>query len=261
MAASPGKRRTLPIACAVSPEPDEDNANDRRPASRDSLPPTPRRMLYGRSRGKTLRAGQKRLLQEALPRLAVSPEALASGTLFPFQPRELWLEIGFGSGEHLIEQAKANPDVGLIGCEPFLNGVAAALSGLEREKLVNVRLRRGDAQTLLEAAPTACFSRVFLLYPDPWPKRRHHKRRVVTAAVLEALARTLRPGGELRFATDIDDYAGWTLRRFIASPFFRWTAKRADDWRTPWPGWRPTRYEAKARREGRGSVYLNFVRL
>jgi tRNA (guanine-N7-)-methyltransferase len=246
----------LPIPSAVSPEPDGDNVKDR-----DSLSIAPRRTLYGRSRGKTLRAGQERLLHEALPRVAIGPEAIASGALFAFEPRELWLEIGFGSGEHLIEQAKAHPDVGLIGCERFLNGVAAALSGLERERLANVRLNRGDAWTLLEAAPSGWFSRVFLLYPDPWPKRRHNKRRVVSEAMVEELARTLRPGGDMRFATDIDDYAGWTLRRFIASPFFRWTATRADDWRTPWPEWRPTRYEAKARREGRGSVYLTFVRL
>ncbi len=230
-------------------------------ASGDGLSQAPRRRLYGRSRGKTLRAGQERLLSEAMPRLEIAPEALASGAIFGFEPRELWLEIGFGSGEHLIEQAKAHPDVGLIGCEPFLNGVVAALSGIERERLVNVRIRRGDVQTLLEAAPEAFFSRVFMLYPDPWPKRRHNKRRVVSDPMIEVLARTLRPGGELRFATDIDDYAGWSLRRFLASPFFRWKAARADDWRTPWPEWRPTRYEAKARRAGRGSVYLSFVRL
>ncbi len=231
------------------------------PASVDSDSPSPRRRLYGRSRGKALRAGQERLLEQVLPRLTIAPEALASGSLFSFAPRELWLEIGFGSGEHLIAQAKSNPEVGFIGCEPFLNGVAAALSGIDREKLMNVRIRRGDAQTLLEAAPEGLFSRVFMLYPDPWPKRRHHKRRVVSDPIVEALARTLRPGGEFRFATDIDDYAGWTLRRFLASTFFRWTAARADDWRTPWPEWRPTRYEAKARKAGRGSVYLNFVRL
>jgi tRNA (guanine-N7-)-methyltransferase len=227
----------------------------------DRLSETPRRTLYGRCRGKALRPGQERLLAEALPRVEVVPEALGGERLFSFEPREVWLEIGFGAGEHLIEQAKSHPDVGFIGCEPFLNGVAAALSGIEREKLLNVRLRRGDAETLLEASPDAYFARVFLLYPDPWPKRRHNKRRVVSEAMIGALARTLRPGGELRFATDIDDYAGWTLRRFLAFSNFRWAAKRAEEWRTPWPEWRPTRYEAKARREGRGSVYLTFVRV
>jgi tRNA (guanine-N7-)-methyltransferase len=223
--------------------------------------PGPVRRLYGRSRGKALRAGQERLLAEALPRFSIEPEALASGRAFVSPPREAWLEIGFGAGEHLIEQAKANPDVGIVGCEPFLNGVAAALASLEREGLCNVRLRRGDAQTLIDAAPDAFFSRVFMLYPDPWPKRRHHKRRVIAMAMIEALARVMAGGAELRFATDIDDYAGWTLARFLASPNFRWAAARADDWRRPWPEWRPTRYEAKARCEGRRSVYLTFVRL
>jgi tRNA (guanine-N7-)-methyltransferase len=223
--------------------------------------PTLRRRLYGRSRGKALRAGQERLLAEALPLFSITPEALAVGRAFAAEPREVWLEIGFGAGEHLIEQAKANPDVGLVGCEPFLNGVAVALAGLKREQIANVRLRRGDAQAVIEAAPDGFFSRVFILYPDPWPKRRHHKRRVVAEGMIEALARVMRSGGELRFVTDVDDYAGWTLKRFLASPHFRWTANRADDWRRPWPEWRPTRYEAKAREGGRGSVYLTFVRL
>jgi tRNA (guanine-N7-)-methyltransferase len=223
--------------------------------------PTPVRRLYGRSRGKALRAGQERLLAEALPLFSIEPEALAAGRAFGAPPREVWLEIGFGAGEHLIEQAKANPDVGVVGCEPFLNGVVAALAGLKRERLSNVRLRRGDAQALIEAAPDAFFSRVFMLYPDPWPKRRHHKRRVITMGMIEALARVMLGGAELRFATDVDDYAGWTLARFLASSHFRWAAPRADDWRRPWPEWRPTRYEAKARCESRRSVYLTFVRL
>jgi tRNA (guanine-N7-)-methyltransferase len=226
-----------------------------------SIGPAPVPRLYGRSRGKALRAGQERLLAETLPLISITPEALAAGQAFALRPREVWLEIGFGSGEHLIELAKANPDVGVVGCEPFLNGVAAVLAGLEREQLFNVRVRRGDAQALVEAAPDGFFSRVFILYPDPWPKRRHHKRRIVAAHMIEALARVIRSGGELRFVTDIDDYAGWTLKRFLASPSFRWTASRADDWRRPWPNWRPTCYETKARREGRGSVYLTFARL
>ena len=219
------------------------------------------RKLYGRSRGKPLRAGRERLLAETLPRLEVAPGSLSRGRLFGFEPREIWLEVGFGSGEHLIEQAKAHPDVGFIGCEPFLNGVAAALAGVERERLPNVRLRRGDAEALLEAAPEAYFARVFLLYPDPWPKRRHHKRRLISGAMVRTLARTMRPGGELRFATDVDDYSGWTLRRFLSSDDFTWRAARADDWRTPWPDWRPTRYEAKAQRERRGPAYLTFIRV
>ena len=219
------------------------------------------RGFYGRSRGKVLRAGQKRLLAEALPLFSIAPESLAEGRAFVPAPREVWLEIGFGAGEYLIEQAKANPDVGLVGCEPFLNGVVAALAGLKRDEISNVLLWRGDAQAVIKAVPDAFFSRVFMLYPDPWPKRRHHKRRVVSVGFVAALARVMRKGAEFRFATDIDDYAGWTLSRFLASPHFRWTAARADDWRRPWPGWRPTRYEAKARFDGRRSVYLTFVRL
>jgi tRNA (guanine-N7-)-methyltransferase len=227
----------------------------------DNASPAPRPRLHGRSRGKALRAGQERLLADALPRFEIASEALAAGWSFSPALREVWLEIGFGSGEHLVEQASAHRDVGFVGCEPFLNGVVAALSGIEREKLENVRLRRGDARSLLAVSPEGFFSRVFILYPDPWPKRRHNKRRIISAPMIVALARALRSGGEVRFATDIDDYSGWALTRFLASPQFRWSAERAEDWRTPWPEWRPTRYEAKARMAGRGSVYLTFVRL
>jgi tRNA (guanine-N7-)-methyltransferase len=223
--------------------------------------PAAARALYGRSCGKALRAGQKRLLAEALPQFSVALEGLAEGRAFVRTPRGMWLEIGFGAGEHLIEQAKVNLDIGFVGCEPFLNGFVAALAGLRREGLSNVRLRRGDAQAVIEAAPNAFFSRVFVLYPDPWPKRRHHKRRLIAQGLIDALARVMRRGAELRFATDIDDYAGWTLARFLDSPHFGWVATRAHDWRQPWPEWRPTRYEVKAHSEGRGSVYLTFVRL
>jgi tRNA (guanine-N7-)-methyltransferase len=225
-----------------------------------SDPEADRGRLYGRSRGKALRAGQQRLLAEALPLVEIAPEALRSPGLFPADTREVWLEIGFGAGEHMVAEASARPDVGIVGCEPFVNGVAAALSAIEREGLRNVRIRCGDARTLLAAAPEAFFSRIFILYPDPWPKRRHNKRRLVSADTIAALARAMKPRGELRFATDIDDYAGWTLARFLASTEFRWTARCADDWRNPWPEWRPTRYEAKARKAGRGTVYLTFVR-
>jgi tRNA (guanine-N7-)-methyltransferase len=218
-----------------------------------------RRPLYGRRRGRPLRAGQGRLLAETLPGVEIAPLTLVAGVPFAREPRELWLEIGFGSGEHLVEQARTHPDIGFVGCEPFLNGVATALAGIERERLDNVRLRHGDAETLLDAAPDGLFGRIFILYPDPWPKRRHNKRRVISELMVETLGRVLKAGGELRFATDIDDYAGWTLRRFLASSRFRWKAERAADWRNPWPDWRPTRYETKARRAGRGSVYLTFV--
>jgi tRNA (guanine-N7-)-methyltransferase len=154
----------------------------------------------------------------------------------------------------------AHRDIGFIGAEPFVNGVAKALAAIERNKLDNIRLRAGDAIALVGSLPAGALSRVFVLYPDPWPKRRHRKRRIISAEMVEDLARVLRAGGEARFATDIDDYAGWTLRRFLDSRAFFWPARKADDWRTPWPDWRETRYEAKAKRAGRGPVYLTFVR-
>ena len=197
-------------------------------------------------------------MRALLPSVAVDLGALRAGTLFP--GRELWLEIGFGGGEHLLARALEHPDVGFIGCEPFVNGVAKLLAGVAARDLDNVRVHCDDALALLDAAPEACFSRAYLLYPDPWPKRRQQKRRFVSEQNIAALARVLKPGGELRFATDIDDYAGWTLRRFLDSPSFVWEARTADDWRLPWEGWAPTRYEAKARAAGRGSVYLTFRR-
>ncbi len=220
-----------------------------------------RRTLYGRSKGKALRAGHARLIAERLPALELDAATLASrAPLFAFRPRELWLEIGFGGGEHLIAQARAHPDVGFVGCEPFVNGVAKLLAALELHRLDNVRLRAGDARARIEALPSASRSRVFVLYPDPWPKRRHHKRRVISAEMIGQVARVARPGAIVRFATDIDDYAGWTLARFLDSPVFRWAARTADDWRIPWDDWTATRYEAKARAAGRASAYLTFIR-
>ena len=219
-----------------------------------------RRALFGRSKGKKLRAHHSDLMRDLLPRLDVDLSALREGRLFA-DGRPLWLEIGFGGAEHLLARAAENPDVGFIGCEPFVNGVAKLLAGVEAAGLDNVRVRMDDATALIETAPDAAFSRIYLLYPDPWPKRRQQKRRFVSARNVAALARVLKAGGELRFATDIDDYAGWTLRRFLASPDFAWVARTADDWRTPWEGWAPTRYERKARAAGRGSVYLTFKRI
>jgi tRNA (guanine-N7-)-methyltransferase len=198
-------------------------------------------------------------MRDLKPRLEADLAALRSGTLFA-PGRELWLEIGFGGGEHLLARAAENPDVGFVGCEPFVNGVAKLLAGVEAQGLDNIRVRADDATALIEAAPDAAFSRLYLLYPDPWPKRRQQKRRIVSERNIAAFARVLKPGGELRFATDIDDYAGWTLRRFLSHPAFAWEATTADDWRRPWAGWAPTRYEAKARAAGRPSAYLTFRR-
>ena len=216
-----------------------------------------RRALYGRSKGKTLRAYHARLVAELLPRVEVGSAA----DLFDQPGRELRLEIGFGGGEHLAARARENPDIAFIGCEPFVNGVAKLLATIDEEKLGNIRVRAGDARALIETLPAASLSRIYILYPDPWPKRRQHKRRLISAEMIGELARVAKPGAEIRFATDIDDYAGWTLARFLRSPDFEWLAGRADNWRRPWRGWAPTRYEAKARVAGRASAYLTFRRL
>ena len=220
------------------------------------------RAFFGRRKGRPLRSHQSALLDELLPRLAVDltsrPHDLCE--IFSPRPAEICLEIGFGGGEHLLAQAAAKPDVGFIGCEAFVNGMAKMLAGIEARGIANVRLHFGDAIELLQWLPDASLARVDLLYPDPWPKRRHWKRRFVQDESISALARVLRAGGEFRFATDIVDYAAWTLMRALRSPDFLWTADRANDWRKPWPDYSRTRYEAKAVREGRTPCYLVFRR-
>lgn len=222
----------------------------------------PRRQLYGRSKGKALRAAQAGRIAEQLPALAIDIEALKADPLALFggkaQPRDLMLEIGFGGGEHLAAMAEAHPETAFLGVEPFLNGVAKLLAAIESGGLGNIRLLRGDARDVLAALPDASLARVYLLYPDPWPKRRQRKRRIVDMDFLAEVARVLVPGGELRFATDIDDYAGWTLARIAAQEALVWLAEAADDWRRPWPEWHRTRYEAKALREGRTPGYFRF---
>lgn len=220
--------------------------------------------FFGRRKGKALRPGQARLFETLLPTLCIdlqcsAPASLAA--LFPQPVREVRLEIGFGGAEHLIAQATANPDCGFIGIEPFVNGMAKALAAIDARNLINVRLHHGDAIDLLAWLPAASLTTVYLLYPDPWPKRRHWKRRFVQERTIAELARVLRPDGEFRFASDIDSYVSWTLARLMRSPHFVWTAERADDWRTPWPDFHGTRYEAKAKREGRTPCYLTFRRV
>jgi tRNA (guanine-N7-)-methyltransferase len=171
----------------------------------------------------------------------------------------VWLEIGFGGGEHLAAQAARRPDVLFLAAEPFLNGVASALRHIDEQALTNVRLRHGDARQLLADLPDACLSRVFILFPDPWPKARHHKRRLIQPEVLADLARTLKPGGALRFATDWRDYADWTLERMAASPDFTWTADSQADWSTPPADHVTTRYETKKLGDC-AAVFLDFVR-
>jgi tRNA (guanine-N7-)-methyltransferase len=221
----------------------------------------PHRRLHGRSKGKALRRHQAELVQTLLPRLSLDLDSpFDRERLFPETIKELRLEIGFGGGEHLIGAATREPDVGFIGCEPFVNGVAKLLAAIEQTGVENIRLHRGDAALVLDWLPAASLSRVYLFYPDPWPKRRQRKRRFVNLETLDRLARAMRRGAELRFATDIDDYAAWTLARVRAHSAFSWRATSALDWTRPWEGWSSTKYEAKAIAERRKPVYLTFLR-
>ncbi|POR44497.1 tRNA (guanine(46)-N(7))-methyltransferase TrmB [Methylobacterium sp. V23] len=223
------------------------------------------RAFYGRRKGKRLRAGQEQRLSELLPtlRLTLPPagERLDPPRLFPVPVDEVWLEIGFGGGEHLAAQAAAHPRTGIIGAEPFVNGVVKLLRAVDEAALRNVRIWDEDATALLAALPDASLARVYLLYPDPWPKRRQRKRRFVSDGALAEIARVLRPDGVFRFASDIDDYAGWTLVRAARCPDLAWTAEAARDWTQPWSGWPGTRYEAKALAAGRPPSYLEFRRV
>ena len=171
------------------------------------------------------------------------------------------LEIGFGAGEHLVTQALRHPEIGYIGCEHYIDGVATLVAAVAARGIENLRLHPHDARDLIDALPAARLGRVYLLYPDPWPKKRHHKRRFFNDANLDALARAMRPGAEIRVATDIDDYARHCLQIVQTRDDFAWTARRADDWRKPWPNWPGTRYEAKALAAGRTPCYLIFQRI
>ena len=198
-----------------------------------------------------------------MPRLAVDlarPAAADLRTLFATPVNDLRLEIGFGGAEHLIAQAQAHPGIGFIGTDAFVNAMGKVLVAIDAHRLSNIRLHFGDASELIDWLPDAVLSRVDLLYPDPWPKRRHWKRRFVQDDSVAAIARLLKPSGEFRFASDIPDYVAWTLQRLQHSKDLIWTAECADDWRQPWPEFVRTRYEAKAVREGRVPCYLVFRR-
>ena len=273
--------------------------------------------FFGRCKGKKLRPHQALLLDTLLPKLAIdlsAPAPIDLSSLFPAAADDVRLEIGFGGGEHLILEAERHPGTGFIGVEPFTNGMAKALAAIAARNLGNIRLHHGDATDVLSWLPRAglacvdliypdpwpkrrhwkrrfiqpasiaelvrvlkpggefrfvtdiadyaawTLARVDLIYPDPWPKRRHWKRRFIQAASITELARVLKPGGEFRFVTDIADYAAWTLARVLRSPGFIWRAERAADWKLPWPGFSETRYEAKAKRVGRLPCYLVFKR-
>ena len=218
---------------------------------------------YGRRRGRTRSPRQQELWAHVLPRFALpgSEGALeAPAGLFSTQVRDVWLEIGFGGGEHLLWQAIHNPDTGVIGCEPFEDGVVKVLAALEAEERSNLRLWPDDAQPLLRRLPAQSLGRVFILFPDPWPKKRHHKRRLITMQSLEDLARAMRPGAELRVATDIGAYARAILLAVSGHRGFRWVANRSADWRERSSDWPQTRYEGKALAAGRRCYYLRFER-
>lgn len=221
------------------------------------------RAFFGRRSGKRLHRGQDALYREVLPRLSI---ALGEG---PLDPRALFpaagplvLEIGYGGGEHLARLAREQPATGFIGCEVFSGGIAKLLQAVTDEQLDNIRLFTDDALKLLVKLPDSCLDAAYLLYPDPWPKTRHHKRRFVSPTTLGELARVLKPGGTFRFATDIEDYANWTLAHVLREPRFRFQPERPGIWHVPYLGWVTTRYEEKARTEGRDrSFYLTFTRL
>ena len=216
-----------------------------------------RRKLYGRRKGPKLSSRQAGLRQTLLGELAWVPggDPLAQ---FPNTVNEVWLEVGFGAGEHLVWQAQHHPHVGMIGAEPYEMGMAKLLTKLEESPLNTVRLYEGDGREIIEALPDASLGRFFLLFPDPWPKTRHHKRRFLQMEMLDQLARVLKPGAELRFATDDKSYLPYALERLMAHPKFRWLAQGPSDWKARPADWPPTRYEAK---QIRGlPTFLRFVR-
>ncbi|MDB5454136.1 MAG: putative S-adenosylmethionine-dependent methyltransferase [Caulobacteraceae bacterium] len=214
---------------------------------------------YGRIKSRPIKPRQAALMETLLPTLRVPVR--------PFDPRELkpdatevWLEIGFGGGEHLAAQAALRPDVLSIGAEPFQNGVASALRHIDEAGLANVRLHDGDARDLLSWLPDESLDRLYVLFPDPWPKTRHHKRRIVQADTTAQFARVLKAGGRLRFASDVAHYVDWSLERITGNPAFAWTAERADDWTQPPADHITTRYEEK-RLGDCAPVFLDFVRI
>jgi tRNA (guanine-N7-)-methyltransferase len=218
--------------------------------------------FFGRAKGKTIRQAQRARFDTLLPRLRLpaGDEELEPGLLFPSAIKQFRLEIGFGGGEHLLRRAAENPETGFIGCEPFLNGMAKMLMEIEKRGLANIRLHDADAAPLLDRLKPESLDQIDMLYPDPWPKRRQRKRRLLSDETLAAMARILKPGGVFCFASDIDDYVGWTLARVLRQPLFAWEAMSPEDWTVAYARWPGTRYEAKAFREGRTPAYLTFVR-
>lgn len=220
------------------------------------------RAFFGRRAGKRLHNAQQARFETLLPRLEIVPDdaPLDPRALFP-RAGNVVIEIGYGGGEHLARQAGEHPETGFIGCEVFSGGIAKLLDQVERRRLENIRLYTEDALELLARLPEASVEGVYLLYPDPWPKKKHHKRRFVSPLTLGELARVIRPGGFFRFATDIEDYANWTLAHILRQSDLVWRPGPPGSWHTPFAGWQPTRYEQKARRQGRmHSFYFTFER-
>jgi tRNA (guanine-N7-)-methyltransferase len=223
--------------------------------------PTTLRRLYGRRSGHKLRAGQAALVEQLLPAISVPAEGPVTSERLFGDERPLHFEIGFGSGEHLAFRADLLPDHGFIGAEPFLNGVVGALGHVRDGRLANVRLHMGDALDVLERVPDAALAMVYLLHPDPWPKARHAKRRMVNPGPLDLIAAKLRPGGEFRLGTDDPTYCRWAMMVMNRRRDFEWLAERASDFLTRPSGWPETRYEAKARRHGREVWYFRYRRV
>lgn len=224
----------------------------------------PQRRHFGRRKGPALSAHQSGLLETLLPRLLIEPKpGRVPRSYFSSGISEVWLEVGFGGGEHLLWQAGANPGIGIIGAEPYVSGVAKLLSRIAASPggETNVRLYTEDATDIIDALPDASLDRAFVLFPDPWPKTRHHKRRFIQTAMLDRLARVMKPGAELRYATDDPGYLVWTLERLSAHRAFAWLANSPADWRARPHDWPETRYEAKAIRAGSTCTYLRFVRI
>ncbi|MBE1237448.1 tRNA (guanosine(46)-N7)-methyltransferase TrmB [Phaeovibrio sulfidiphilus] len=219
--------------------------------------------FYGRRKGKPLRAARRHLYETRLPELALpdGEAPLDPSTFFDTPKKALWLEIGFGGGEHLVTQARTRPDVGFIGAEVFEYGVGKALSAIEEHGVTNIRLWPEDVRPLLERLPDGCLERLFVLFPDPWPKTRHAKRRMIQPHRLDEFARLLVEGGELRVASDDPGYVRWTLMHATVHPSFRWEARGPADWRTPPADWVRTRYEQKALEAGRAPAYMIFRRI
>ncbi|WP_420563180.1 tRNA (guanine(46)-N(7))-methyltransferase TrmB [Thalassobaculum sp.] len=221
------------------------------------------RLFFGRRKGRPLRVGmQRRIDEDLVPRLVPVETSPANATdpkgWFPQAPRAVWLEIGFGGGEHLAWQAQNNPGVALIGCEPFVNGVASLLRHLDEVDGDRVRIHPDDARDVLDVLAPESLERIFVLHADPWPKRRHHYRRIIQHETVARFYELLKPGGILRMATDDPGYLVWILARITAHPEFRWTGTSMADFTERREDWPETRYEAKARREGRMPAYMEF---